>query len=128
MLRLHRYGRYALSPDQVASSNWIGAMLLIALISVIAMLASGLSPLGLLAIIAALLVIPIAGAYGCHPGWPRQVMFGAFALMAIIGIASVYLAFEHHNEDAIQLLNLFALCVLVVSFGTNALRQVRPKT
>jgi tetratricopeptide (TPR) repeat protein len=128
MLRLHRYGRYALSPDQVASSNWIGAMLLIALISVIAMLASGLSPLGLLAIIAALLVIPIAGAYGCHPGWPRQVMFGAFALMAIIGIASVCLAFEHHNDDAIQLLNLFALCVLVVSFGTNALRQVRPKT
>jgi hypothetical protein len=127
VLRLHRYGRYALSRDQVASANWIGALLVIAAAALGAYLATGLDPLGGLALVAGLLVIPMAGAYACHTGWPRQVMFAAAAVMALLGGASVYLAFQGRYDQAIGLLNVFAICVLVSSFGVSALQQVRPR-
>jgi hypothetical protein len=82
-------------------------------------------------------VIPIAGAYSCQAGWPRQVMFAGAGLMALIGGTAVALALRAFftlgradytfPDDADQLITLFLLCVLVSSFGSNALRQVRPK-
>jgi tetratricopeptide (TPR) repeat protein len=138
VLRLHRFGRYALSRDQVASANWIGLLVAIGLAAIIARYATGIYPLRELAMVAGFLVIPMAGAYSCPRGWPRQVMFAGAALMALVGGTAVALALRAFvalgradyvfPDDADQLFTLFLLCVLVSSFGSNALRQVRPKT
>ena len=138
VLRLHRFGRYALSRDQVASANWIGSLVAIGLAAITARYLTGIYPLRELAMVAGFLVIPVAGAYSCPRGWPRQVMFAGAALMALLGGTAVSLALRAFvtlgradytfPDDADQLFTLFLLCVLVSSFGSNALRQVRPKT
>jgi hypothetical protein len=85
VLRLHRYGRYALSAEQVHHANLIGGLVAVAVLAIIGRYALDVYPLTWLAFVSGFLVIPVAGAYVCHRGWPRQVMFAAAAVMAVVG-------------------------------------------
>jgi tetratricopeptide (TPR) repeat protein len=128
VLRVHRYGRYALSRDQTAMSNWVGGLLAAAVGLGIACYVTDSAGLLGLALVAALLVIPMSGAYACYRGWPRNVLFAAAAALALIGGAGSWMAYRGNIEPAQQLFNLFFLGILATSFATNALGQVRPRT
>lgn len=97
LLRLNRYGRLALSPEQVRESNWVGLFIALAL----AFLAAGfLVPHGgrgderrllcfLAAGVGALLVIPVKARFNCQPGWPRVVMTVYAAALVAMGYGAI---------------------------------------
>jgi tetratricopeptide (TPR) repeat protein len=84
LLRLDRFGRLALSREQVQASNWFGAALGLSLLALAAGLGTGSKTLLLVAVGAGALVLPIAGIFRCGPGWPRRVMTGYTGLLALL--------------------------------------------
>jgi tetratricopeptide (TPR) repeat protein len=92
LLRLDRFGRHALSREQVVASNWVGALLVPALVSVVAWFVTR-SDLWFLAMIYfGLLLLPVAGAFAVPAGWPRRLMAvyaGALALTPLAAVAAV---------------------------------------
>jgi tetratricopeptide (TPR) repeat protein len=87
LLRLDRYGRHALSREQTVASNWIGALLAVALVcgtlwictdDTWAILGTGYF---------GLLVLPVSGIFICDSGWPRRTMLLYTLALAAVGIA-----------------------------------------
>lgn len=91
LLRLDRFGRHALSRDQVVAANWLGGCLLAALLMLGAWLFTGDFRWLLGALFQALLVIPVTGTLRCERGWPRAVMGIYTAGLAVLGAGAVLL-------------------------------------
>jgi hypothetical protein len=128
-LRLHRFGRYALSRDQVISSNIVGGLLLLAIVFLILGLQGEKRVLLLLtALHCVLLMIPVKGAFSCPKGWPRNVMFavsgGLAALVIVFAIWSQTMTdFDSAADGLKQLGTIIAFGVLGSSFLANAMAQ-----
>lgn len=74
LLRLNKYGRYALSRDQRLGSTLFGVMLIPALGSLVFWAITG-SPVGLLSsLYFGLLLLPVTAIFRCSAGWPRWLM------------------------------------------------------
>lgn len=87
VLRLNRFGRLALSEEQVRASNWIGCVVALALVAFGICLVRGFQGpafTGLLA--SAGLVIPVAATFNCREGWPRRVMGWISVGLAVAGL------------------------------------------
>ena len=89
LLRLSRFGRLALSRQQIVASNWIGGFLLLALGALGFWLASGNIWAMLAAVYCGLLVIPIAATFQCQAGWPRWCMVAYTVVLALLPLAGV---------------------------------------
>jgi hypothetical protein len=93
LLRFNRFGRLALSREQIHASNWVGGCFFLALaalgIGVLRadwrFLLTGLAP--------ACLVIPITGAFKCRAGWPRTIMALCTALLAASAAGGIGILF-----------------------------------
>ncbi len=138
LLRLNRFGRLALTPQQTVESNWVGASLLLALISLGGCLVQGFgSPWVMSLAVFGLLLLPVSGLFRCAHGWPRQTMLAVVAVLALIGgsaIALIWAAARDGNRyvettanNAFSLLGLFALGILASSFLANFLATQRPR-
>jgi tetratricopeptide (TPR) repeat protein len=90
LLRLDRFGRLALSREQVQSSNWFGGVLGLALIALAAGLITGSETLLLIALGAAALILPVTAIFRCRQGWPRWTMIGYTALVVILMSVALY--------------------------------------
>jgi tetratricopeptide (TPR) repeat protein len=135
LLRLNRFGRLALSRDQVVASNWVGAVLGLAL----AALAWGLigrSSLGLVvALITGVMVVPVAGVFRARAGGPRAFLALFAAALAAAGYGSIVLlwladhapppADERYAEWGLRLIPAFGWGVLVFTFTANAVGTMR---
>jgi Tfp pilus assembly protein PilF len=84
LLRLDRFGRHALSREQVIASNWVGALLGLALIALAVWLATGDIMAEVAAIYFGLLLPPTSAVFTCPSGWPRKTM-----MMYTIGVAAI---------------------------------------
>jgi tetratricopeptide (TPR) repeat protein len=73
LLRLNRFGRLALSREQIITSNWVGCCVAGALVSLGLYLGLDYGAGLLSALICAMLIPPISGVYKCDPGWPRTM-------------------------------------------------------
>ncbi|HEX5270496.1 MAG TPA: tetratricopeptide repeat protein [Gemmataceae bacterium] len=74
LLRLNKYGRYALSRDQRLGSTLFGVMLVPALASLAYWAITG-SALGMLgSLYFGLLLLPVTAIFRCSAGWPRALM------------------------------------------------------
>jgi tetratricopeptide (TPR) repeat protein len=93
LLRLNRFGRLALSREQVTASNAVGACLLAAAASAAAGLALDADVFLALAIFFGLLLLPVAGTFKCPAGWPRRIMTAYTALLIAAGVLFFVLAF-----------------------------------
>jgi tetratricopeptide (TPR) repeat protein len=91
LLRLDRFGRLALSREQIRASNWLGALLGVALLALIAGFATGSEILLLIGLGAGVLVFPTMSVFRCARGWPRWTMIVYSALLAA---ALSFLAFR----------------------------------
>ena len=89
VLRFDRDGRRLLSPDERLASATIGAVLLAALGAGAAAAVTGSDGAVLLALGGAFLLLPIAGAFQCEPGWPRVVMGAYAASIAVLLVVAV---------------------------------------
>jgi len=85
LLRLDRFGRHALSPDQIRGANVLAITLIGAISLLVVALGSENGLLFFAALMAVLLLLPASKIYDCDAGWPRQAMAGiTFVLLAAV--------------------------------------------
>ena len=89
LLRIDRFGRYALSPDQVKGANVLVACLVITLACLGAAIATGHRVLYEATVMCAVLALPASAIYMCEAGWPRHVMT---AITLILGALIAFVA------------------------------------
>ena len=90
ILRLDRFGRQALSREQIVESNWIGAGLALSVLSVVVYVVFKQDAALVSAIVFGLLVVPVAGVFHAPLGWPRMVMLAYTGFTALLGLVSVF--------------------------------------
>jgi len=92
LLRVNRFGRLALSREQTVATNWFGLCVLLALVSLALCFIFGWSSVFLLsALVFGFLMIPVAGTFKAHLGWPRNVLGIWTSLLALAGMAALVL-------------------------------------
>jgi uncharacterized membrane protein (UPF0136 family) len=133
LLRLHRFGKYALSADQIAAANTIGVMMLVTIGGLVAWLGFKYEPGMIIAAVSGLLMIPASAIFTCEKGWPRWTMMGVCALLAWVGgavVATTILASRGLESTPVQnaLLLFFLFGAIASQFVANWLRTVRVRT
>jgi hypothetical protein len=89
LLRLDRFGRLALSHEQIVESNWIGGVLLLSALSELTYLVSNQDSAQVAALVFLLLLFPIAGVFRTPLGWTRKVMLVYSGFTALLGLTSI---------------------------------------
>ncbi len=128
LLRLNRFGRLALSQDQILASNLVGLCLLIAiLIAGLAVIAKAWGAL-FLALIFGFLVFPLSGAFRCSPGWPRNIVIGLALFCAVFGTLGTGFFLAANSKGPFNGFLTLSTVVLILSpWIANALVGVVPK-
>ena len=131
MLRLNRFGRLALSREQIVESNWIGSVMLLALLSLAACVLWGFdSPFLFSAMVFGFLVIPLAGTLKTSVGKPRTTMWIYTGVLATLGMASLVTAFRAGAEIGASggaFFGVFLLGVIAAPWVANYMIMRRPR-
>ena len=123
ILRVDRFGRYALSKDQIHAANCVGLAILLAVASLIAFAINRDGTWLLFALVFGLLLIPASSVFRCAPGWPRLAMAGLAVAFALFGITVGTLELMRNSPHAVsvdvreQLFHtfVFGCCTLALS-------------
>lgn len=126
LLRLNRFGRLALSREQVVASNWIGGCMALALLSLIVWLSTDDTNALHVTAFSALMIIPLAALFGCEEGWPRTCMTVYTILMALAGLAAIGLFFVKSRLFILPALAFFGAAFLN-TWVANVLQMCRPR-
>jgi hypothetical protein len=93
LLRLDKFGRYALSADQRSGANVLAACLAVTLGCLVWLLSSGKILALYCTIYFAILALPASAIYLCSVGWPRKTMAAItlvlLALVLVVLVAGV---------------------------------------
>ena len=131
MLRVDRFGRYALSRDQRWASNGFGLCLLLAAGLAVTWAVTRDERFGLAALLAGLLSIPVTSVFRLHAGWPRWTMAATAAGLAVVGGAFAGLLFVDSPAGPPELTrvlgNAFIYGTLGANILANSLAGVRPR-
>jgi tetratricopeptide (TPR) repeat protein len=130
LLRLNRFGRLALSREQIVESNWIGSVMLLALLSLGACVIWGFdSPFLMVAIVFGFLIIPLAGTLQTSPGTARNRMWIYTGVLATLGLASLSTMFTGPTgDDSLSVyFVLFLLGVIAAPWVANYMIMRRPR-
>lgn len=92
LLRLNRFGRLALSREQIVASNWVGGSLLLAIVCLGLGIVLDNGGLLVASLVFGLLSMPLAGTFDCSRGWPRTVMAFYTVVMALTGLGAAALS------------------------------------
>ena len=135
LLRLHPWGRHALSRNAIRGANLVGLSLLLPLVVVGLDYARGAS-LGLWWYpLLALLALPASAVYNCERGWPRNVAYAVVAVLAVLGYGPILFSVILWDRPVPKMLvdaGIFTVRVYVygtiaAQFLMMALANVRPK-
>ncbi len=122
LLRIDRFGRYALSLEQTWTSNLVGGLLLTAFAAFIAFIATGLFPLLLAALFTGLLAIPASLIFVCDDGWLRWSAAAITVGLALVGVGEIVYQFMHIADDAVSpLLRVFTWGIFLSQFVMQGL-------
>ncbi len=138
MLRLNRFGRLALSREQVVASNWVGACALATLVGLAGCVLYGTDSLWpFIALVSGFLMLPVAGVFRCAEGWPRNVMAACTVVLAMSGLTILVLmaCAEFHLVDETKsvvnaingLIGIFLIGAVGSTWLTNILVSQRPR-
>jgi hypothetical protein len=86
LLRLNRFGRLALSREEIVASNWLGGCIFTALAMLIAYFATGEFAPGWAAFVFGVLAVPVSAVFRCRQGRPRTLMAAYTVGMLVIGL------------------------------------------
>lgn len=105
LLRFHKQGRLALSPDQIKGTYWLAGGLVLTLGVLSLWPITGDDTWGLLALICGLCVLPVTAVHRCDAGWPRWTMAAVAVAVILIelvtfGPLAVLLAYPQSLELA----------------------------
>jgi len=89
LLRLDRFGRLVLTPQQVRVSNIVGVMLLLALFCFGVGWALDIFPASAGAYVLALMIIPVANTLEREPGRNRNILLAYTAALALVAVLAV---------------------------------------
>lgn len=107
LLRLDRFGRYALSSDQIRGANVLAVCLLVALGSLGMFFVAGHEGFLIAALYMALLTLPASAIYRCQSGWPRQAMT-AITLALLAGVLALLAVVQFEERLPAAVLNAAA--------------------
>jgi tetratricopeptide (TPR) repeat protein len=137
LLRMNRFGRLALSREQIRASNWVGGCLFLALVALVAWAVSGDGRFSLAALVSGCLVLPVAATFKSRAGRPRLLMVLYTILLAVLGGSGVSIFFigEYLPRDTWQdalagaklLLGMFFLGTAASTWLFNLLLLARPR-
>ncbi len=97
LLRLNRFGRYALSRQQRIASNWIGGCLGLAIVLLCVAMLTDSAQWFLLAAVAGFITLPLSAVFHCSAGWPRLAMAGYTGMVALVGVVGARAAAARAN-------------------------------
>jgi tetratricopeptide (TPR) repeat protein len=124
LLRLNKFGRFALNRTETIASNWIGGLLATALLSVIATFATGYFPVILIAPYCVIMTIPVSSVFN-HIGQPGSaVRIGSCLALAALGAAAVATGFARNESLFETLLGLFLLGFFAYTIVFGALATI----
>jgi len=86
LLRLHPFGKLALSAEEVRETNWIGGYFAAALGCLVLSFVPGWGLLQIPAFCIGLSTMPLFLVFRCNEGWPLYTMIGVVAVLAILTI------------------------------------------
>lgn len=121
LLRLDRFGRLVLTPQQIQVSNIVGGMLLLALVGLAVGWAMPLFLASAVGYALALLVIPVAHTLEREPGRNRMILLvytAALALVALLGLGALVV----NATVFFSLAQLFFLGIFAFGWIGNILR------
>lgn len=140
LLRLNRFGRLALSREQIVTSNWVGCCVLGAL-AFLGAYFSGVFPnnngplFGAMACV--FMIPPLSNIYHCEPGRPRTLIILVAVGMGVVGFfASIPLLIFHLLPENLALLlvpptlasiKAFPFVALGSQVAVNMLAMARPR-
>lgn len=137
LLRLNRFGRLALSREQIVTSNWVGLCVLGAVSSLIAYFATGSDDFLISALVSGLMIPSLTSVYNCDEGWPRNWMIVITVGLFLLGALSIGLmvGLPFLAEDAAKVAAklgggcflAFVLSAIASQFAANALISARPR-
>lgn len=127
LLRLDRFGRMALSREQVVHSNWLAALIGLALAFLAGALLTEPRPMIIGAICSAALMLPLTATFNCSRGWPRWTMLGVTLAMALAAAGAVAVDWSFGADRSAAPLGLFAMGMLFTMWGGQALAAVQPR-
>jgi tetratricopeptide (TPR) repeat protein len=133
LLRLDRFGRHALSQDEVLASNCVGACYLLGLAFLVAFLFSHVGALLTGALMFGFLTIPVAATFHCEKGRPRRIMGSYTTILAVIGVVGLcFLLFGREDDRRGSLASsgitaVFFLGLFLSQWIGNLLMQTRVK-
>jgi tetratricopeptide (TPR) repeat protein len=138
MLRLNRFGRLALSREQIVASNWVGVCVFATLVGLAGCMLYGMDSLWLfVALVSGFLMLPVAGVFRCSEGWPRNLMAACTVVLALLGLSLLALVvgaeFRLMDEtksvvSAIKgLIGIFLIGAVASTWLTNILISQRPR-
>lgn len=138
LLRLNRFGRLALSREQIVASNWLGLCLFATLMSLVGCLVRGFNtPWIMSALVCGLMLLPVAGTFKCQSGWPRMAMGIYTIVMGLAGALTIALTFigdasTGSTQTSLRLagggvLLIFLIGAIASTWVANILIMQRPR-
>ena len=138
MLRLNRFGRFALTQKQTVECNWFGLLFFLAVGSLGGCIMAGFESPWLMSLtVCGLLLLPLSGFFRCPEGWPRWVMLAALIVLLLIGAGAIGLMWQAYlggnqfvkstANQAFDLLGAFSIGVLLSTILANILMAQRPR-
>jgi tetratricopeptide (TPR) repeat protein len=135
MLRIDRFGRYALSRDQTAASNWVGGLLAVGLVLFVIGCFRGENmvtrqgPFQIAGLLTAVLSLTMSAVYRCPVGWPRIVMAVYTLCLAMVMAFFAGSAFvkSWHGVEVVDMLRdraklMIEIGILAAGVVANALQ------
>ena len=111
LLRLHPWGRHALSRDAVSGANLLALTVLLPVPLVLMAWLTGNYTQVLITLCLGLLAIPASAVFSCERGWPRTtaaIAVLALAVLGVIGVAPLHNVLPRPLDGLWQLLSVGA--------------------
>lgn len=92
LLRLNRYGRLLLTKEEIVASNFVGGLILTAVVSGVIAIMTLNTTATIAAAGCAMLIIPVAGSFSIEKPKPRRAMFIYTGVMGFLLVAGILLS------------------------------------
>jgi tetratricopeptide (TPR) repeat protein len=132
LLRLNRFGRLALSREEIFASNCVGALTGLALLSLLAATVNG--AFLWLAAVLGFSILPLSAVFKCPAGWPKFTMTAYTAVVMGAGLAAFFVPFlagfrmisgEEMKNITGVLMGVFAIGIVLSGWVANFLIMQR---
>ncbi len=129
LLRLHPLGKHALSQEEKTETNWIGGLLAGSLVCGAASFASATSGdlFFVLAMMLAGLTMPTFLFFQASPGWPRRILLGAVAILALATAGSVVVELLDDAAAAGAIAQVYVWTWIATIWGGQLVASATPR-